>query len=317
MEQHLRSDHHGLAATAPGPDLQTLERGKPRLGKRLAPYGLIGPGGLWLAIFFLIPMVAMFLLSLETPVPSQGFKDLGYRFTWHFGEYATALSMFHTQFIRSLVYAAIVTGLTLIVGYPVAYWIAFKGGRHKTTFLFLLLLPFFVSFVIRSLAWQFILSDGGIVLTALERIHVLPQGFHILSTPTAVIAGIAYNSLPFMVLPLYVSLEKIDRSLIEAADDLYSTPRDVIRKVILPLSVPGIFAGFLLTFIPAVGDYVNNDILGGTNTTMIGNVIQRAFLNDQNYPLASALSFILMLVLLVGIILYARVLGTRQIEEYL
>ena len=315
MEQHLRSDHHGLER--PAPDLHELERGKPRLGKRLAPYGLIGPGGLWLAIFFLIPMVAMFLLSLETPVPSQGFKDLGYRFTWHLGEYATALSMFHTQFIRSLVYAAIVTGLTLIVGYPVAYWIAFKGGRHKTTFLFLLLLPFFVSFVIRSLAWQFILSDGGIVLTALERIHVLPQGFHILSTPTAVIAGIAYNSLPFMVLPLYVSLEKIDRSVIEAAGDLYSTPRDVIRKVILPLSVPGIFAGFLLTFIPAVGDYVNNVILGGTNTTMIGNVIQRAFLNDQNYPLASALSFILMLVLLVGIILYARVLGTRQIEEYL
>jgi len=289
MEQHVRSDHHGVA------------RRKPSVRKRIAPYGLIGPGGLWLAIFFIIPMVAMLLLSLETPVPSSGFKDLGYQFTWHFGEYASALSAFHEQFIRSLVYAAIVTLATLVVGYPVAYWIAFKGGRHKTTFLFMLLLPFFVSFVIRSLAWQFILSDGGIVITALERIHVLPQGFHILATPTAVIAGIAYNSLPFMVLPLYVSLEKIDRSVIEAAGDLYSTPRDVI----------------LLTFIPAVGDYVNNDILGGTNTTMIGNVIQRAFLNDQNYPLASALSFILMLILLVGIILYARVLGTRQIEEYL
>ncbi|MFL5790843.1 MAG: ABC transporter permease [Actinomycetota bacterium] len=305
MEQHVRSDHHGVA------------RRKPSVRKRIAPYGLIGPGGLWLAIFFIIPMVAMLLLSLETPVPSSGFKDLGYQFTWHFGEYASALSAFHEQFIRSLVYAAIVTLATLVVGYPVAYWIAFKGGRHKTTFLFMLLLPFFVSFVIRSLAWQFILSDGGIIITALERIHVLPQGFHILATPTAVIAGIAYNSLPFMVLPLYVSLEKIDRSVIEAAGDLYSTPRDVIRKVVLPLSVPGIFAGFLLTFIPAVGDYVNNDILGGTNTTMIGNVIQRAFLNDQNYPLASALSFILMLILLVGIILYARVLGTRQIEEYL
>ena len=305
MAQHVRSDHHGV------------ERGKPSLRKRLAPYGLIGPGGLWLAIFFLIPMVAMLLLSLETPVASTGFKDLGYRFTWHFGEYTTALSMFHTQFIRSLIYAAIGTIATLVVGYPVAYWIAFKGGRHKTTFLFLMLLPFFVSFVIRSLAWQFILSDEGVVLGALKSAHLLPQNFHVLSTPTAVIAGIAYNSLPFMVLPLYVSLEKIDRSVIEAAGDLYSTPRDVIRKVVLPLSVPGIFAGFLLTFIPAVGDYVNNDILGGTNTTMIGNVIQRAFLNDQNYPLASALSFILMLILLVGILLYARVLGTRQIEEYL
>jgi len=210
-----------------------------------------------------------------------------------------------------------VTGLTLIVGYPVAYWIAFKGGRHKTTFLFLLLLPFFVSFVIRSLAWQFILSDDGIVIANLERWHLLPQGFHILSTSFAVIAGIAYNSLPFMVLPLYVSLEKIDRNVVEAARDLYSTPRQVFRKVILPLSIPGIFAGFLLTFIPAVGDYVNNDILGGPNTTMIGNVIQREFLSDQNYPLASSLSFILMVGLLIGILIYARVLGTRQIEEYI
>ena len=305
MEQHVQSDHHGVS------------RGKVSLRKRLAPYGLIGPGGLWLAIFFIVPMAAMLWLSLETPVATTGFKDLGYHFTWHFGEYASAMSMYHTQFVRSLFYATIVTFATLLVGYPVAYWIAFKGGRHKTTFLFLLLLPFFVSFVIRSLAWQFILSDDGIILNALKSAHLVPQSFHVLSTPTAVIAGIAYNSLPFMVLPLYVSLEKIDRSVIEAAGDLYSTPRDVIRKVILPLSVPGIFAGFLLTFIPAVGDYVNNDILGGTNTTMIGNVIQRAFLNDQNYPLASALSFILMLILLVGILLYARVLGTRQIEEYL
>jgi len=289
---------------------------KTGIRKRLAPYGLIGPGGLWLAIFFIIPMVAMLLLSLETPVPSQGFKDLGYRFTWHFGEYSTALSMFHTQFIRSIVYATIVTIAVLVVGYPVAYWIAFKGGRHKTTFLFLLLLPFFVSFVIRSLAWQFILSDGGIILTALERIHVLPENFHILSTPTAVIAGIAYNSLPFMVLPLYVSLEKVDRAVVEAASDLYASSREVFLKVILPLSIPGIFAGFLLTFIPAVGDYVNNDILGGTNTTMIGNIVQREFLNDQNYPLASALAFILMIGLMIGILIYARVLGTRQIEEY-
>src|SRR5437667_192896 len=176
-----------------------------------------------------------------------------------------------------------------------------------------MLLPFFVSFVIRSLAWQFILSDDGIVISNLERLHLLPPGFHILSTSIAVIAGIAYNSLPFMVLPLYVSLEKIDRNVVEAARDLYATPRQVFRKVILPLSIPGIFAGFLLTFIPAVGDYVNNDILGGPNTTMIGNVIQRAFLNDQNYPLASSLSFILMVGLLIGILIYARVLGTRQI----
>jgi spermidine/putrescine transport system permease protein len=305
VEQHLRSDHHGL------------KQKKARGGKRLAPYGLTAPGVLWLAIFFLIPMGAMLVLSLETRIPTVGFRNSGYEFTWHFGEYGVAWGQSHVQFVRSLWYGAVVTIVTLVAGYPAAYWIAFKGGHHKTTYLFLMLLPFFVSFVIRSLAWQFILSDDGIVIANLERWHLLPQGFHILSTSFAVIAGIAYNSLPFMVLPLYVSLEKIDRNVVEAARDLYSTPRQVFRKVILPLSIPGIFAGFLLTFIPAVGDYVNNDILGGPNTTMIGNVIQREFLSDQNYPLASSLSFILMVGLLIGILIYARVLGTRQIEEYI
>jgi spermidine/putrescine transport system permease protein len=256
------------------------------------------------------------VLSLETPLPSQGFKQVGYQFTWHFSQYTAAWGQYHVQFVRSLVYAGIVTLVTLVVGYPVAYWIAFQGGAQKTTYLFLILLPFFVSFVIRSLAWQFLLSSDGIVFSNLERVHLLPQGFHVLGTPTAVISGIAYNSLPFMVLPLYVSLEKIDRAVVEAANDLYASTGQAFLKVILPLSIPGIFAGFLLTFIPAVGDYVNNDILGGTNTTMIGNIVQREFLNDQNYPLASALAFILMIGLMIGILIYARILGTRQIEEY-
>ncbi len=306
MEQHLRSDHHGVAAA----------HGKVRLTKRLAPYGLIGPGTLWLLVFFLVPMFAMLLLSLETPRPSIGFRETGYQFTWHWAEYTGAWARYHVQFVRSLAYAGVVTAVTLLVGYPVAYWIAFKGGSQKTTYLFLILLPFFVSFVIRSLAWQFLLSSDGIVLSNLERFHLLPQGFHVLGTSTAVISGIAYNSLPFMVLPLYVSLEKIDRAVVEAAADLYASTWQAFRKVILPLSIPGIFAGFLLTFIPAVGDYVNNDILGGTNTTMIGNIVQREFLNDQNYPLASSLAFILMFGLMIGILVYARILGTRQIEEY-
>ena len=224
-----------------------------RLGRRLAPYGLTGPGALWLVVFFLIPMFAMLVLSLETPLPTVGFKQAGYQFTWHFSQYSQAWSQYHVQFVRSLVYAGIVTAVTLVVGYPVAYWIAFKGGTQKTTYLFLILLPFFVSFVIRSLAWQFLLSSDGIVFSNLERIHVLPQGFHVLGTSTAVISGIAYNSLPFMVLPLYVSLEKVDRAVVEAASDLYASSRQVFLKVILPLSIPGIFAGFLLTFIPAVG----------------------------------------------------------------
>ncbi len=304
MEQHLRADH------------PVVTDGRVRLGKRLAPYLLSSPGGVWLLVFFLIPMAAMLILALETPVASTGFINLGYRFTWHFSQFGEAFSQYHTQLFRSLNYATVVTIVTLVVGYPVAYWIAFYGGRRKTTYLFLLLLPFFVSFVIRTLAWQFILSDDGIVIRNLERLHLVPSGFHILSTTTAVIAGIAYNALPFMILPLYVSLEKIDRTVVEVAKDLYASQRDVFLKVILPLSVPGIFAGFLLTFVPAVGDYVNASILGGTGTTMIGNVIQYEFLTDHNYPMASALSFILMVGLLIGILIYGRVLGTRQIEEY-
>lgn len=304
MEQHLRPDHPGI------------EVGRIRLGRRLAPYGLTAPGVLWLAIFFVVPMLAMLLLSLETPVPTQGFREAGYKFTWHWAEYWQGLAQYRVQFIRSLAYGSIVTISTLVFAYPAAYWIAFYGGRRKTSYLFLLLLPFFVSFVIRSLAWQFLLSDNGIVLRSLERLHLLPDGYRILSTPTAVIAGIAYNSLPFMVLPLYVTLEKIERSVVESASDLYATPTQVFTKVIIPLSIPGIFAGFLLTFVPAVGDYINAAILGGTNTYMIGNVIQAQFLTNQNYPLASALSFILMAGLLVGVLAYARVLGARQIEEY-
>jgi spermidine/putrescine transport system permease protein len=304
VERHVRADH------------PVLEAGRTRLGKRLAPYLLTAPGALWLLIFFLIPMGAMLVLALETRIQTSGFLNVGYRFSWHVAQFGEAFRLYHTQLFRSLNYASIVTVLTLLIGYPVAYWIAFYGGRRKTTYLFLLLLPFFVSFVIRSLAWQFILSDEGIVIRNLERWHLVPSGFHILSTSTAVIAGITYNALPFMILPLYVSLEKIDRSVVEAAKDLYANKRDVFLKVILPLSVPGIFAGFLLTFVPAVGDYVNAEILGGTGTTMIGNVIQFEFLTASDYPMASALSFILMVGLLIGILIYGRVLGTRQIEEY-
>jgi spermidine/putrescine transport system permease protein len=307
VEQHLRADHPVLAAATHGG----------RLGKRLAPYGLVGPGGIWLLVFFVVPMFTMLMLALETPVATTGFVNAGYRFTWHVAEFPLALSQYQREFVRSIEYGAFVTFVSLVVGYPAAYWIAFRGGDRKTTYLFMLLLPFFVSFVIRSLAWQFLLADDGLVLRTLERIHLLPTGFHIIGTPWAVMAGIAYNSLPFMVLPLYVSLEKIDVAVVEAAQDLYADRRDVFVKVIFPLSLPGVFAGFLLTFVPAVGDYVNATILGGPSTTMIGNVIQFQFLQNQNYPMASALSFILMAVLLVGILLYARVLGSRQIEEFL
>ena len=299
MEQHLPADLH------------VVERRKSRLGRRVAPYLLILPGGAWLLLFFLIPILFLASVSLQTGNIFDGF-----RLTWHFQNYVDAIQRYRVQFVRSVEYATIATALTLVVAYPLAYWIAFRGGRHKTTFLFMLLLPFFVSFVIRTLAWQFILADDGIVLGALKRWHLLPSGFHVLATSTAVIAGIAYNFLPFMALPLYVSLERIDRSVVEAAHDLYSNKVQVFLRVILPLSIPGVFAGVLLTFVPAAGDYVNAAILGGTKTTMIGNIIQLEYLTNFHYPIAAALSFILMAVLLVGIFIYAKVLGTRSIEEY-
>jgi spermidine/putrescine transport system permease protein len=194
-----------------------------------------------------------------------------------------------------------------------AYWIAFYGGRHKSTFLFLILLPFFVSFVIRTLSWQFILADNGIVLGPLKDLGLLPEDFHVLATSVAVVCGLTYNFLPFMVLPLYVALERIDLRLVEAAKDLYASRYQAFRRVVLPLSLPGVFAGVLITFVPVASDYVNAAILGGTHTTMIGNIVQTLYLTNNDYPAASALSFTLMGALLVGIFAYARALGTENV----
>src|SRR5438552_4732905 len=215
------------------------------------------PGGLWLLVFFLIPIVFMLSMSLQTGNLEEGFSQ-----TWHFHRYVEVFQQYRPQFIRSFAFGTIATAITLVVSYPLAYWIAFHGGRRKTTYLFLLLLPFFVSFVIRTLAWEWILSTNGILFGTLKRWHLLPQSFHVLSTPTAVISGIAYNFLPFMALPLYVSLEKIDRRVVEAARDLYASKAQVFLRVIVPLSIPGIFAGILRTYVPAVGDYVNAYTLG-------------------------------------------------------
>jgi spermidine/putrescine transport system permease protein len=277
---------------------------------RLAPY-LIGlPGGLWLAIFFALPLLVMFSLSLQS-----GNVETGFRFTWEWSNYSRAWDLYSTQFIRSVVYALIVTALCLVLAYPMAYWIAFYGGARKTTYLFLILLPFFVSFVIRTASWKFILNDQGIVLGPLKDLGLLPEDFHILATTTAVLGGLTYNYLPFMVLPLYVALERVDPSLVEAAHDLFASRASAFRKVVFPLSLPGVFAGVLITFVPVASDFVNTSILGGTSTTMIGNVIQTVYLSNNNYPLASAMSFMLMAALLIGIFIYARALGTEQVME--
>ena len=277
---------------------------------RLAPY-LIGlPGGLWLAIFFALPLLVMFSLSLQS-----GNVETGFHFTWEWSNYTRAWELYSTQFLRSVVYALVVTALCLVMAYPVAYWIAFYGGARKSTYLFLILLPFFVSFVIRTASWKFILNDQGFVLGPLKEIGLLPQDFHLLATTTAVLGGLTYNYLPFMVLPLYVALERVDPSLVEAAHDLFAGRASAFRKVVFPLSLPGVFAGVLITFVPVASDFVNSSILGGTQTTMIGNVIQTVYLSNNNYPLASAMSFMLMAALLVGIFVYARALGTEQVME--
>jgi spermidine/putrescine transport system permease protein len=279
-------------------------------GGRLAPY-LVGlPGGLWLAIFFVVPILVMLSLSLQT-----GNVEEGFRFAWKWSNYADAWDFYHVQFVRSIVYGLIVTVLCLVLAYPMAYWIAFYGGRHKSTFLFLILLPFFVSFVIRTASWKFILNDQGFVLGPLKEAGLLPDDFHLLATSTAVIGGLTYNYLPFMVLPLYVALERIDPSLVEAAYDLFAVRSQAFRRVVFPLSLPGVFAGVLITFVPVASDFVNSGILGGTQTTMIGNVIQTVYLTNNDYPLASAMSFMLMAALLVGILVYARALGTEQVME--
>jgi spermidine/putrescine transport system permease protein len=278
--------------------------------RRLAPY-LIGlPGGLWLAIFFVVPILVMLSLSLQS-----GNAEEGFRFTWDWSNYTDAWEFYSTQFIRSIVYALIVTTLCLVLAYPMAYWIAFYGGVRKSTYLFLILLPFFVSFVIRTASWKFILNDEGFVLGPLKDVGLLPDDFHLLATSTAVIGGLTYNYLPFMVLPLYVALERVDPTLVEAAHDLFASRASAFRRVVFPLSLPGVFAGVLITFVPVASDFVNSGILGGTQTTMIGNVIQTVYLTNNDYPLASAMSFMLMAALLVGIFVYARALGTEQVME--
>ena len=281
-----------------------------RVKRALAPYLLVLPGGLWLLLFFVVPMATMLSLSLQ-----EGDIVNGYVFTGHWQTYLEAISDYQTQLIRSLVYGAITSVVLIVLSFPVAYWIAFYGGKKKAIYLFLILLPFFVSFVLRTISWRMLLTDDGVLLHPLKEAGLLSPGFQLLGTPTAVIAGLVYNFLPFMVLPIYVALERIDPRVVEAARDLYASPATAFRRVIFPLALPGVFAGVLMTFVPASSDYVNSELLGGTSTTMIGQVIQSKFLHTSDYPTASALAFTLMAVLLLGVFAYARALGTEDVMK--
>ncbi|GAB3960459.1 ABC transporter permease [Streptomyces sparsus] len=284
--------------------------------RRLTAYWLLLPAGLWLAVFFVAPLFYQASTSVQT-----GSLEEGYRVTWHFATYWEALRDYGPHFLRSFGYAAVATALCLVIGYPLAYFIAFRAGRWRGLMLVMVIAPFFTSFLIRTLAWKTILSDGGPVVSVLGAVGVLDvtswlgltSGERVLATPLAVVCGLTYNFLPFMILPLYGSLERIEPSLHEAARDLYATPATTFRKVTFPLSLPGVVAGTLLTFIPASGDYINAQLLGSPNEQMVGNAIQKQFLNVLDYPTAAAMSFILMALILVMVTVYMRRAGTEDL----
>ncbi|MDQ7907732.1 ABC transporter permease [Phytohabitans sp. ZYX-F-186] len=277
---------------------------------RLLPYLLLLPGGLWLTVFFAVPAVQLAATSLYDP---SGSLQEGYAMTWEFGNYADALSAYWPHFVRSLVYAGIATLLCLLLGYPLAYAIAQKATRFKNLMLVCVIAPFFTSFLVRTLAWKTILSDNGFVVGLLRDVGILGSDGRLLATSVAVVLGLTYNFLPFMVLPLYASLDRLDGRLLEAANDLYASPVRAFAKVTLPLSMPGVVAGTLLTFIPAAGDYINAELLGTPNQYMIGNVIDSAFLVRLDYPQAAALSFILMAIILAMVFVYVRRAGTDEV----
>jgi spermidine/putrescine transport system permease protein len=282
-----------------------------RQRSKIAPYLMVLPALAYLALFFVVPIWSLLRTSLSSMSGSVFLPTLS--FDWNFANFGHAFSLYQDQIIRSFTYALVATVLCILLAYPLAYVIAFKAGRYKNLILGLVILPFFVTFLIRTLAWKTILADDGWVVSALGSVGLLPDEGRLLSTSWAVIGGLTYNWIIFMILPLYVSLEKIDPRLLEASRDLYSTNARSFGKVILPLSMPGVLAGSLLVFIPAAGDFINADYLGSTQTTMIGNVIQKQFLVVKDYPAAAALSFLLMAIILVGVLLYTKALGTEDL----
>ncbi len=299
-----------MTASAPVPggggvdDQQAPPNRRSRTG-----YLLLLPGTLWLLLFFMVPLVTLVSTSLYDPA---GTLETGYQLTFAFGNYVDAIDDYATEFTRSLLYGGLATLFALLLGYPLAYAIAFRAGRWKYVMLVLVIAPFFTSFLIRTLSWKMLLSDQGVIVEVLTFLHILGDDGRLLATAPAVVLGLTYNFLPFMVLPLYASLEKIDVRLIEAAGDLYASPLQAFRRVTLPLSMPGVVAGTLLTFIPAAGDYINVELLGTPQQTMIGNRIQSLF-GAGSYPAAAALSVTLMLLILAMVMLYIRRAGTDEL----
>lgn len=303
-----------MTAVADPPATQTPpepeQRRAPRPRGRLTAYWLLLPGSLWLALFFVVPFYSLVATSLYD---QDGSIFAGYDMTWAFGNYVDAISAYWRPLVRSLAYGAIATAVCLVLGYLLAYAIAFKAGRWKNLMLVLVIAPFFTSFLVRTLSWKLLLEDEGFIVTTLQALQVLGDDGRLLATPFAVVAGLTYNFLPFMVLPLYASLDKIDPRLVEASKDLYANPVTSFFKVTWPLSLPGVVSGTLLCFIPAVGDYINAQLLGNTQTRVIGSVIQSLFTDANNFPIAGALSMVLMLLILAMVLVYVRRSSTEDL----
>jgi spermidine/putrescine transport system permease protein len=276
---------------------------------RFTPYLLVLPAALWLLIFFLVPLAGQVATSLKSGSLLEG----GFTFTWHFQNYADAVTEFGPVFLRSALYAAAATLLAVAMGYPLAYFIVFRGGRYKLLLLFPVVIPFLITYLVRTLSWEALLSDDGFVLGNLKALNLIPQSAFLLGTSAAVIFALAYNFLPFTILPIYVALDRIDRSLLNAAQDLYASPIATFRKVVFPLSLPGVFAGSLLTFIPSAGDFVNAMMLGSPQRQMVGNVIYARYMDTLDYPLAAASSLILMVTLVLCVVFYSRLFGTEEL----
>jgi spermidine/putrescine transport system permease protein len=288
-----------------------------RAGRKI-PYALIVPGMLFTFVFFIVPLITLLKIALSTK-PDRLLPN--YELTWEWANFSSAFSEFGRQLVRAFTYAGIATLLALLIAYPIAYFIAFKGGRYRNVLLGLVMVPFFTSFLLRTIAWQSLLNDRGPVVGLIDALGLegffdwirLTQDGRLLNTDVAVVGGLTYNFLPFMLLPIYVSLEKVDVQLVDAASDLYSTFGRTFRQVILPLSLPGVFAGTLLTFIPATGDFINARLLGNPNTGVIGNVVQDQFLAQNDYPVAAAISFVMMAIITALVLIYSKFLGTEDI----
>jgi len=285
---------------------------------RKTPYLLTFPGLLCLYLFFLVPLVTLFKTALSVRV-ERGSSQVD--FSWEWSNFSKAFTDFGEQLWRAFIYAGIATATCLVIAYPLAYFIAFKAGKWRNLLLGLVMVPFFTSFLLRTIAWQSLLADNGPVLRAARALGIVPvldflrisTDGQIMNTSSAVIGGLTYNFLPFMILPIYVSLEKIPVNLIDASSDLYSSFARTFRKVILPLSLPGVFAGTLLTFIPASGDFINQHLLGDVQKPVIGGVIQARFLQTGDYPTAAAISVVLMAMITAAVLIYAKFLGTEDL----